>query len=118
MAKPRDVGNAGSDLIGNLEQDLNDFVRATILELSSEDDPVSPIDTGFFASSWTASTQRPRPDQNRLDFAPWSNIEPTYEGRTSPGAVVFPRFLDKMKFNFKINESISNIARSLGNISI
>ena len=51
MAKPRDVGNAGPDLIGNLEQDLNDFVRATILELSSEDDPVSPIDTGFFASS-------------------------------------------------------------------
>ena len=106
MAKPRDVGNAGPDLIGNLEQDLNDFVRAAILELSSEDDPVSPIDTGFFASSWTASTQRPRPDQSRLDFAPWSNIEPTYEGRTSPNAVVFPRFLDKMKFNFKIYSKV------------
>ena len=47
MAKPRDVGNAGSDLTANLEQDLNDFIRATILELSSEDNPISPIDTGF-----------------------------------------------------------------------
>ena len=106
MAKPRDVGNAGLDLIGNLEQDLNDFVRATILELSSEDDPVSHIDTGFFASSWTASTQRPRPDQNRLDFAPWSNIEPTYKRQKSPNAVVSPRFLDKMKFNFKIYSKV------------
>ena len=106
MAKPRDVGNAGSDLTANLEQDLNDFVRATILELSSEDDPKSPIDTGFFASSWTASTQRPRPDQAREDFAPWSNIEPTFKGRPSPNAVVFPRFLDKLKFNFKIYSKV------------
>ena len=101
MAKPRDVGNAGSDLIGNLEQDLNDFVRATILELSSEDDPVSPIDTGFFASSWTASTQRPRPDQSRKDFAPWSNIKPSRNGTKASGAVVEPRFLDNLSFNFK-----------------
>ena len=28
MAKPRDVGNAGKDLMNNLEQDLNDFIRA------------------------------------------------------------------------------------------
>ena len=106
MAKPRDVGNAGSDLTANLEQDLNDFVRATILELSSEDDPKSPIDTRFFASSWTASTQRPRPDQAREDFAPWSNIEPTFKGRPSPNAVVFPRFLNKLKFNFKIYSKV------------
>ena len=106
MAKSKDIGNAGSDLTANLEQDLNDFVRATILELSSENDPVSPIDTGFFASSWTASTQRPRPDQEREDVAPWSNIEPTYEGRKSEGAIVFPRFLDKIKFNFKIYSKV------------
>ena len=101
MAKPRDVGNAGPDLIGNLEQDLNDFVRATILELSSEDDPVSPIDTGFFASSWTASTQRPRPDQAREDHPPWSKIEPSYEGRPAPASFVEPRFINNIKFNFK-----------------
>ena len=106
MAKNRDVGNAGSDITANLEQDLNDFVRATILELSSEEDPISPIDTGFFASSWTASTQRPRADQDRYNFAPWNNIEPTYAGETSPGAVVFPRFLDKIKFNFKIYSKV------------
>ena len=102
MAKPRDVGKAGSDLTANLEQDLNDFVRATILELSSEDNPVSPIDTGFFASSWTASTQRPRPDQAREDNPPWSEIEPSYEGRPSPAAFVEPRFANKIKYNFKL----------------
>ena len=102
MAKPRDVGNAGSDLIGNLEQDLNDFVRATILELSSEDDPVSPIDTGFFASSWTASTQRPRPNQAREDHVPWSEIEPSMEGRPADNVFVEPRFVNKIKFNFKV----------------
>ena len=102
MAKPKDVGNAGSDLTANLEQDLNDFVRATILELSSENDPVSPIDTGFFASSWTASTQRPRPDQAREDNPPWSEIEPSYRRMPSPNALVEPRFVDKIKYNFKL----------------
>ena len=101
MAKPKDIGKAGSDLTANLEQDLNDFVRATILELSSEDNPVSPIDTGFFASSWTASTQRPRPNQDRMNFAPWKNIEPTRKGEKSPQAEVNPRFINDIKFNFK-----------------
>ena len=44
-----------------LTRDLNDFIRSVLLELSEdrELDSISPIDTGFFASSWTASTQRP-----------------------------------------------------------
>ena len=55
----------------------------------------------FFASSWTASTQRPRPDQSRKDFAPWSNIKPSRNGTKAPGAVIEPRFLDTLSFNFK-----------------
>ena len=102
MAKNRDVGNAGSDLVNNLEQDFNSFIRSTLFDLSREEDPISPIDTGFFASSWTASTQRPRPDQAREDNPPWSEIEPSYRRMPSPNALVEPRFVDKIKYNFKL----------------
>jgi hypothetical protein len=83
-----------------LERDLNILVRAIITDLSTKQN--SPVDTGFFASSWTASTQRPRPDQSRKEFAPWSNIKPRRQGdQSNPQAVIEPRFLDKISFNFK-----------------
>jgi len=99
MAVGRSIENISKDLTGNLERDLNIFVRAVITDLSTKQN--SPVDTGFFASSWTASTQRPRPDQSRKEFAPWSNIKPSRMGVEAPGAVVEPRFLDTLAFNFK-----------------
>ena len=95
----KNIDNIVPDLEGNLERDLNILVRAIITDLSTEEN--SPVDTGFFASSWTASTQRPRPDQSRKDFAPWSNIKPSKNGTKASGAVVEPRFLDTISFNFK-----------------
>ena len=94
----RSIENIEKDLSGNLERDLNIFVRSVITDLSTKQ--ISPVDTGFFASSWTASTQRPRPDQSRKEFAPWSNIKPSRMGVEAPGAVVEPRFLDTLSFNF------------------
>ena len=99
MAVGRSIENISKDLTGNLERDLNEFVRQALFDLSTETN--SPVDTGFFASSWTASTQRPRPDQSRKEFAPWSNIKPSRNGTEAPGAVVEPRFLDTLAFNFK-----------------
>ena len=99
MAIGRSIENIGKDLTGNLERDLNIFVRTVITDLSTKQN--SPVDTGFFASSWTASTQSPRPDQSRKEFAPWSNIKPSRDGTEAPGAVVEPRFLDTLSFNFK-----------------
>jgi len=99
MPKGRSIENISKDLTGNLERDLNIFVRTVITDLSTKQN--SPVDTGFFASSWTASTQRPRPDQSRKEFAPWSNIKPSRNGTEAPGAVVEPRFLDTLSFNFK-----------------
>ena len=100
-AKPftKNIDNIVPDLQGNLERDLNILVRAIITDLSTKEN--SPVDTGFFASSWTASTQRPRPDQSRKEFAPWSNIKPSRMGVEAQGAVVEPRFLDTLSFNFK-----------------
>ena len=102
MAKGKNIENAPSDLNNNLERDFNNFIRGVLLDLSREEDPISPIDTGFFASSWTASTQRPRPDQAREDNPPWSEIEPSYQRRPAPASFVEPRFANKIKYNFKL----------------
>ena len=97
MAK-QDIENIKPDLEGNLERDLNKLVKAVIADLSTEEN--SPVDTGFFASSWTASTQRPRPDEARESVAPWSNIKPTRRGQRSSQAKVEPRFINSIP-NFK-----------------
>ena len=79
MVKARDPNLAVPDFEDQLERDLNRFIRQVVSDLSTEEN--SPVDTGFFASSWTASTQRPRPDQPREAHTPWSNIKPTRKGR-------------------------------------
>ena len=99
MASTRNIDKIIPDLEGNLERDLNTLVRAVLSDLSTKEN--SPVDTGFFASSWTAGTQRPRPDEPRETVAPWSNIKPTRRGQRSPQAVIEPRFIDKINYNFK-----------------
>ena len=99
MAKKRSILNIENDLTSNLQRDFNILIRTIITDLSTEQ--YSAVDTGFFASSWTASTQRPRPDQSRKKFAPWSNIKPSRNGTKASGAKVEPRFLDTLSFNFK-----------------
>ena len=101
MAKAKSIENIEKDLTGNLQRDLNLFIQAALLDLSREEDPISPIDTGFFASSWTASTQRPRPNQPRENYPPWSEIEPSFKRRPADNALVEPRFINNIKFNFK-----------------
>ena len=98
MASTRNIDRIIPDLEGNLERDLNKLVKAVIADLSTEEN--SPVDTGFFASSWTAGTQRPRPDEARESVAPWSNIKPTRKGQRSSQAKVEPRFINSIP-NFK-----------------
>ena len=94
MASTRNIDKIIPDLEGNLERDLNKLVKAVIADLSTEEN--SPVDTGFFASSWTASTQRPRPDEPRESVAPWSNIKPTRRGQRSSQAKIEPRFINSL----------------------
>ena len=63
MARSKGIENIERDLTGNLERDLNTLVRAVLTDLSTKE--YSPVDTGFFVSSWTAGTQRPRPNEAR-----------------------------------------------------
>ena len=102
MAKARGIENIERDLTGNLERDFNIFIGAVLSDLSSRGKSISPIDTGFFMSSWTAGTQRPRPDQPRESHSPWNTIRPTGTGnQRNPNAVVEPRFIDDIP-NFKL----------------
>ena len=97
MVKSRGIENIEKDLTGNLQRDFNSFIRAALSDLSNQGSQrYSPVDTGFFASSWTAGTQRPRPDEARESVAPWSNIKPTRRGARSPQAKVEPRFIDSI----------------------
>ena len=102
MARSKGIANIEKDLTGNLQQDFNTFIRAALADLSNQgSQKYSPVDTGFFVSSWTAGTQRPRPDEARESFAPWSNIKPRRDGRqNNPQAVIEPRFIDSIP-NFK-----------------
>ena len=103
MARSKGIENIEKDLVGNLEQDFNTFIRAALADLSNQGSKkYSPVDTGFFASSWTAGTQRPRPDEARESVAPWSNIKPRRRGdQRNPQAVIEPRFIDTINYNFK-----------------
>ena len=99
MAKSNNIDNIVPNLEGNLERDLNRFVREALSDLSTERN--SPVDTGFFASSWTAGTQRPRPDEPRESVAPWSNIRPKRDGRQNNSqSRIEPRFINEIP-NFK-----------------
>ena len=104
MARARGIENIERDLTGNLQQDFNTFIRAALSDLSNQgSQKYSPVDTGFFVSSWTAGTQRPRPDEARESVPPWSNIRPRRDGRQSnPQAKVEPRFIDTIKYDFKL----------------
>ena len=98
MVRARSIANIEKDLTGNLERDFNLFIKAAIFDLSNQSPKkYSPVDTGFFASSWTAGTQRPRPDEPREAVAPWSNIKPRRRGdQMNPQAKVKPRFIDEI----------------------
>ena len=101
MARSKGIANIEKDLTGNLDRDFNILIRGILSDLSSEQKAISPIDTGFFISSWTAGTQRPRPDEARESVAPWSNIKPRRDGKqNNPQAVIEPRFIDSVA-NFK-----------------
>jgi hypothetical protein len=97
MAKKRGIGQITTDLERQINADFNALIKRVVEGLSSE---VSPVDTGFFASSWKASTQRVYPEDAREDFAPWSGYR-----KRSQVADIRPRF-DIPNFNYKKNPTV------------
>ena len=89
MAK-RGIGQIVTDLEQQLNAAFNELIVETANGLSST---ISPVDTGFFASSWKASTQRPQAKDEKTE--PWS----TYDKGSNKGTIK-PRY-PIPEFNYK-----------------
>jgi hypothetical protein len=75
MAKKKGLGQIVTDLERQINNDYNALIQLTVEGLGTKEN--SPVDTGFFASSWKASTQKVRAEDRREDHAPWSKIYKT-----------------------------------------
>jgi len=87
------------DIKQSVTVDLNRLVRIIVRQLPSQ----SPQYTGFFASSWKASTTRPRPINRVEDFSPWNQIKKDKAKNSTVKARVQPRFeVPRFSFNDRI----------------
>jgi len=93
----------GSDIKRQLTADVNRLVKIIVRQLPS----YSPQYTGFFASSWKASTSRPRPVDKVEDFSPWAGIKIAKAKDPSVSPRVQPRF-DVPRFSYNDRIYIGN----------
>jgi len=96
-AKAKDFAQGiGDDLREDIEDQLSVFISSVARDLASED--VSPVKTGFFASSWQVSKTRMPPDDQAIKN-PWKAIE-----QTKGAPYIAPRY--KVPTKYKLNQSI------------
>ncbi len=93
------------DIKQSVTADMNRLVRIIVRQLPAQ----SPQYTGFFASSWKASTTRPRPVDRVEDFAPWNRIKKDKSKDRAVKARVQPRF-QVPRFGFNDRVYIGNTA--------
>ena len=107
MARKKGIGQIITDLERQINADYNALIQLTVEGLGTEEN--SPVDTGFFASSWKASVQKVRAQDKREDFAPWSSIyksrDPSrnqwvHTGKKPAQKRIKPRF-EVPEFNYK-----------------
>ena len=100
MAKKRITSNAkakdfaegiGNDIREDIEGQLSVFINSVARDLASKD--VSPVKTGFFASSWQVS-KTSMPQNNQAKINPWIGNRD----------YIAPRF--KVPTKYKLNQSI------------
>ena len=116
MAKKRGIGNILSDTERLINDDFNIFIEMIVADLPS----VSPQDTGFFASSWKVSTQRPRPKDDRRAFKPWSGHKRGAQIRDIKPRYKVPTFNYKKQPTVYIGNTVmyANFALASGESSI
>ena len=78
------------------ETQLGELINSVAKDLASED--VSPVKTGFFASSWQVSKTRMPPDDQAIKN-PWKTIE-----KTKGAPYIAPRY--KVPTKYKLNQSV------------
>ena len=70
------------DMEDTIDADLNGFVRAVVNDLTSDSrkNGVSPVLTGFFASSWKADHNIIKKTDERKNFPRWAKIKTVTKG--------------------------------------
>ena len=70
------------DMEDTIDADLNGFVRAVVNDLTSDSrkNGVSPVLTGFFASSWKADHNIIKKTDERKNFPQWAKIKTVTKG--------------------------------------
>ena len=120
----RNVRNLPKDLDKKISRDFNDLIKDVHRKLSTK--KRSPVWTGFFASSWEASTSAIQATEIAENFEPWKSIKlersidyftrkkagPPYTKQTPPkNPKIEPRFPVKRAFNYKKAVFIGNRAK-------
>ena len=83
--RAEDFGKAIAEELGEtIDAQLNGFVKSVVNDLTSNSAKkgVSPVLTGFFASSWKADLRRIRRTDNKEDFPEWAKIKYKYNSST------------------------------------
>ena len=95
------------DLTDEIEVQLNSFVRSVVSDLTSDGQKrgVSPVLTGFFASSWKAGLNRPARNDERKNFPKWAKIK-TQGNKLAPGFKPVIEQRHAVPRDFKINKSV------------
>lgn len=117
MAKRPGVEQIIPDLEAHMQESFNDLIRTTMKRLATK--KRSPVDTGFFASSWKAALSPIQPVDNptRQNLSPWSELrqersQAFFAGREKPKSYsIKPRFYPPdRQFNYKQRAYIGNSA--------
>jgi len=91
------------DFEDEVEAQLNGFIAAVVSDLTSK--KVSPVLTGFFASSWKAGKSIINEEDEREKFTPWSSIK-TNGNRLAPGQKPYIKQRFAVPKTFKLNETV------------
>ncbi len=91
------------DFEDEVEAQLNGFIAAVVSDLTSP--KVSPVLTGFFASSWKAGSTMPNEADRRQGYSPWSSIQ-VNGNRLAPGQKAYIKQRHAVPKTFKLNSTI------------
>ena len=120
----RNVRNLPKDLDKKISRDFNNLIKDVHAKLSTK--KRSPVWTGFFASSWEASTSAIQATEIAENFEPWKSIKlersidyftrkkagPPYQKQKPPKKPkIEARFPVKRAFNYKKAVFIGNRAK-------
>jgi len=67
--------NVEDQVVDAVKDYLNQSFNELVQNIANDLPGVSPVDTGFFASSWKAGTQKPQAVEKVEEEAPWSILK-------------------------------------------